>query len=220
MATATIIPGENTIVAEIFIAASLQRVFQAITDPSQTSQWWGQKGLYRVTEATADLRPGGKWSSVGVGADGTTFRVDGEYCRSNRRVCSSTHGFPVGPEHSRRSCAGNLNQAEARAHWSKSVMKDLPARRKPRKTTAKAGGAFSAGCLASPKRAKRWIPETDHAKRPASVPSNLRQWLRNKSAASLKRARPLEPRLFHSQYQPVLIRRTERYCQLRLNLSM
>src|ERR1700722_17245614 len=79
MATATIIPGENTIVAEIFIAATLQRVFQAITDPSQTSQWWGQKGLYRVTEATADLRPGGKWSSVGVGADGTTFRVDGEY---------------------------------------------------------------------------------------------------------------------------------------------
>lgn len=35
--------------------------------------------MYRITEWTADLRPGGKWSSVGVGADGTSFRVDGEY---------------------------------------------------------------------------------------------------------------------------------------------
>lgn len=79
MATASILPDQNTIVAEIFIAAPPSRVFEAITDPSQTSQWWGQKGKYRVTEATSDLRPGGKWSSVGVGADGKSFRVDGEY---------------------------------------------------------------------------------------------------------------------------------------------
>ncbi len=79
MATASILPGENTIVAEIFIAAPLERVFQAITDPAQLSQWWGQRDMYRITERTADVRPGGKWSSVGVGADGTNFRVDGEY---------------------------------------------------------------------------------------------------------------------------------------------
>jgi uncharacterized protein YndB with AHSA1/START domain len=35
--------------------------------------------MYRITEWKADLRPGGKWSSVGVEADGTSFRVDGEY---------------------------------------------------------------------------------------------------------------------------------------------
>ncbi|MGA8431909.1 MAG: SRPBCC domain-containing protein [Candidatus Sulfotelmatobacter sp.] len=79
MATATILPGENTIVAEIFIAAPPERVFKAITDPAQLSQWWGQKGMYRITERTAEVRPSGKWSSVGVGADGTKFRVDGEY---------------------------------------------------------------------------------------------------------------------------------------------
>jgi uncharacterized protein YndB with AHSA1/START domain len=79
MATASVLPDQNTVVAEIFIAAPPARVFEAITDPSQTSQWWGQKGMYRVTEAKADLRPGGKWSSVGVGADGKSFRVDGEY---------------------------------------------------------------------------------------------------------------------------------------------
>ena len=79
MATATIVPGENIIVAEISIAAPPERVFQAITDPAQLSQWWGHKDMYRITERTADVRPGGKWSSVGIGADGTKFRVDGEY---------------------------------------------------------------------------------------------------------------------------------------------
>jgi uncharacterized protein YndB with AHSA1/START domain len=79
MATSTITPDQNTVVAEIFIAAPPERVFQAITDPSQTQQWWGQQGMYRITEWKADLRPGGKWSSVGVGADGKSFRVDGEY---------------------------------------------------------------------------------------------------------------------------------------------
>jgi uncharacterized protein YndB with AHSA1/START domain len=67
------------VVGEIFIAAPPTRVFEALTDPKQMPQWWGQKGLYRVTEATSDLRPGGKWTSVGVGADGKSFRVQGEY---------------------------------------------------------------------------------------------------------------------------------------------
>jgi uncharacterized protein YndB with AHSA1/START domain len=35
--------------------------------------------MYRITEWKADVRPGGKWSSIGVGVDGTSFRVDGEY---------------------------------------------------------------------------------------------------------------------------------------------
>lgn len=79
MATIATTPEQNAVVGEIFIAAPPERVFQAITDPKQMPQWWGQQGLYRVTEWKADLRPGGKWSSVGAGADGTAFRVDGEY---------------------------------------------------------------------------------------------------------------------------------------------
>jgi uncharacterized protein YndB with AHSA1/START domain len=79
MATAAISPDQGTVLAEIFIAAPPARVFQAITDPHQLPQWWGQQGMYRITEWKGDLRPGGKWSSVGVGADGTSFRVDGEY---------------------------------------------------------------------------------------------------------------------------------------------
>ena len=70
MATAAITPDQNTVVAEIFIAAPPARVFQAITDPNQTPLWWGGRGLYRITEWKADLRVGGKWSSEGMGKDG------------------------------------------------------------------------------------------------------------------------------------------------------
>jgi len=79
MATATITPDQDAVVAEIFIAAPPARVFQAISDPSQLPRWWGQTGLYNVTKSTMDLRPGGKWRSDGVGADGHSFFVEGEY---------------------------------------------------------------------------------------------------------------------------------------------
>jgi len=79
MATLAVTPDQDAIEAEIFVAAPPERVFQAITDPIQTARWWGQTGLYKITERTSDLRKGGKFSSVGVGADGTKFRVDGEY---------------------------------------------------------------------------------------------------------------------------------------------
>ena len=79
MATATITPDQETVLAEVFIAAPPERVFQAISDPEQLSRWWGQNGLYRITDRAADLRTGGKWWCAGVGADGREFRVEGKY---------------------------------------------------------------------------------------------------------------------------------------------
>lgn len=79
MVTAAITPDQDAVVAEIFIAAPPARVFEAITDPHQAPCWWGQEGMYRITEWKGDVRPGGMWSSTGVGADGTSFRVEGEY---------------------------------------------------------------------------------------------------------------------------------------------
>jgi uncharacterized protein YndB with AHSA1/START domain len=79
MATASITPDQNAVVAEIFIAAPPARVFQAISDPAQLPKWWGQTGLYHVTKSTMDVRSGGKWRSDGMGADGKSFYVEGEY---------------------------------------------------------------------------------------------------------------------------------------------
>jgi uncharacterized protein YndB with AHSA1/START domain len=79
MATAILTPDQDAVVAEIFIAAPPARVFQAISDPAQLPRWWGENGLYHVTQSTMDVRPGGKWRSEGVGADGKSFYVEGEY---------------------------------------------------------------------------------------------------------------------------------------------
>ena len=79
MATALITPDNDVVVAEILIQAPPARVFEAIADPKQTAQWWGQKGLYRILESHSDVRKGGRWLSRGVGADGVEFKVEGEY---------------------------------------------------------------------------------------------------------------------------------------------
>ena len=79
MATVAITPDQDVINAEIQIAAPPARVFAALTDPEQVAQWWGQQGMYRITRWHNDLRPGGKWRSEGVGADGKAFHVEGEY---------------------------------------------------------------------------------------------------------------------------------------------
>jgi uncharacterized protein YndB with AHSA1/START domain len=83
MTTTIVTPDQDALISEIDIAAPPERVFQAITDPKQAPQWWGQQGMYRITEWKGDVRPGGKWSSVGQGADGSAFRVEGEYLEVN-----------------------------------------------------------------------------------------------------------------------------------------
>ena len=69
----------GVIKAEIEIAAPPDRVFRSLTDPAELEAWWGSDELYRTTEWTIDLRPGGKWSTVAFGADGSRMTVDGEY---------------------------------------------------------------------------------------------------------------------------------------------
>jgi uncharacterized protein YndB with AHSA1/START domain len=68
----------GTILATVEIAAAPERVFRALTT-DETTQWWGSSDTYRTTEWVADVRPGGRWRASGVGADGHTFTVDGEF---------------------------------------------------------------------------------------------------------------------------------------------
>jgi uncharacterized protein YndB with AHSA1/START domain len=69
----------DSLVSEIHVAAGPERVFQALIDPQQVPQWWGQDGIYRCTKFNADLRVGGKWRNSGVGPDGGNFEIAGEY---------------------------------------------------------------------------------------------------------------------------------------------
>ena len=80
IATATLTPDNDTILAEVFIAAPPARVFEAIADPKQRAQWWGKKGVFQVNESTSDLRVGGKWTNDGIGGpNGGPFHMEGKY---------------------------------------------------------------------------------------------------------------------------------------------
>jgi uncharacterized protein YndB with AHSA1/START domain len=70
---------DNTIIQEIVIKAPAERVFAALTDPTQRLRWWGAEGRFKATHMESDLRVGGKWMMRGTGMGGKTFSVVGEY---------------------------------------------------------------------------------------------------------------------------------------------
>ena len=70
---------ENTITSEITINAPAAKIFDALTDPAQLPQWWGEDGVYHVNRLERDLRVGGLWKSIGKGNDGEDFSVHGVY---------------------------------------------------------------------------------------------------------------------------------------------
>jgi uncharacterized protein YndB with AHSA1/START domain len=69
---------EGAILATVDVGAPLERVFQALAS-SEVTAWWGSDDLYRTTEWTGEARVGGPWQARGVGADGHTFGVGGEF---------------------------------------------------------------------------------------------------------------------------------------------
>lgn len=69
----------DAIVQEITISASAERIFEALTDPSQRTKWWGLKGRFETKHMESDLRPGGRWMMSGTGMEGKPFRVNGVY---------------------------------------------------------------------------------------------------------------------------------------------
>ena len=69
----------NTIVEEVQIRATAERVFEALTNPDQRVQWWTAGGRFRATHMQSDVRPGGRWMMRGIGVGDKPFCVDGEY---------------------------------------------------------------------------------------------------------------------------------------------
>lgn len=75
----TIAQSENTIVQEITIDAPAAKIFAALTEPDQLTQWWGEDEQYHTEHMEVDLRVGGSWRTTGTSADGSSFSVEGEY---------------------------------------------------------------------------------------------------------------------------------------------
>jgi uncharacterized protein YndB with AHSA1/START domain len=69
----------GVILATVEIAAPMERVFRALTEPNEIARWWGSPDTYRTEQFTADLRVGGRWEARGRGADGRPFGVGGEF---------------------------------------------------------------------------------------------------------------------------------------------
>jgi uncharacterized protein YndB with AHSA1/START domain len=70
---------KDTIVQEITIKGSAERIFEALTDPDQRMKWWGSEGRFQTTQMESDLRPGGRWLMRGTGMGGRPFTVVGVY---------------------------------------------------------------------------------------------------------------------------------------------
>ena len=58
-ATADVEKGTINVIADI--AVPPERLFNALTNPAELTQWWGAEGVYRTERWQVDLRPGGKW---------------------------------------------------------------------------------------------------------------------------------------------------------------
>jgi uncharacterized protein YndB with AHSA1/START domain len=68
----------DTIEQEITINAPAERVFDAFVSPEERIKWWGRGGRFRVTNATSDFHPGGKWELC-FDSNGRPTSVRGEY---------------------------------------------------------------------------------------------------------------------------------------------
>jgi uncharacterized protein YndB with AHSA1/START domain len=73
------LPAGHPIVEEVTIAASAERVFEALTSPDERVQWWGAEGSFQTTHVESDLRPGGRWAMRGLRMNGEPFTITGEY---------------------------------------------------------------------------------------------------------------------------------------------
>jgi uncharacterized protein YndB with AHSA1/START domain len=78
MPATSLTPDGDAVVGEILIAAPPERIFQALTDPEQLMQWWGQQGMFLSKHWSTDLRVGGEWRGEAQ-MRGSTFWIKGEY---------------------------------------------------------------------------------------------------------------------------------------------
>jgi uncharacterized protein YndB with AHSA1/START domain len=76
----------DSIVEEVTINASAERIFEALTNPTELLKWWGSEGKFQAVRVECELRPGGRWLIVSEGncTTGKTSRVTGQYREIDR----------------------------------------------------------------------------------------------------------------------------------------
>lgn len=65
--------GDREVVCSRLFDAPREEVFRAFADPDRLKQWWGPEGFTNTFDRF-DLRPGGAWTFVMYGPDGTDYR--------------------------------------------------------------------------------------------------------------------------------------------------
>src|SRR5258708_5104689 len=76
--TSQISSDNDAVTCQISIAAPRERVFEALTDPKQAIQWWGQNDSYHLRDFKLDARIGGKWSASGSSEKMGSISMEGE----------------------------------------------------------------------------------------------------------------------------------------------
>lgn len=90
---------EPVLIVTRFFDAPRDLVFQAWTDPRQVGLWWGPRG-FTTTTYSMDVRPGGVWSFMMHGPDGTDYPnriVYTEVTRPERLVYAHGGGDEAAP---------------------------------------------------------------------------------------------------------------------------
>jgi len=67
-----------TLTLERTFEAPISLVFQAWTDPEHLTKWWGPEGV-TISHCEMDVRPGGRYRTCMLGAEGNENWVQGEY---------------------------------------------------------------------------------------------------------------------------------------------
>jgi uncharacterized protein YndB with AHSA1/START domain len=83
---------QDAIVQEIEIAASPQRVFQALTDAAQLKDWWGREPSVELYRFDMEGQKGGNWGFECFGAAGHDHGEVGKQLQHNGRPYFEAHG--------------------------------------------------------------------------------------------------------------------------------
>lgn len=73
------VAANDTILQEITIHGTAERIFQALISPEERLKWWGGSGgRFTLKDFQSDLRPGGKWI-MHAESQGRVVTIRGEY---------------------------------------------------------------------------------------------------------------------------------------------